>query len=75
MIRFIQSYASPNSIGESFIFKMVKDAFDGNVIAVPFYDKKTRNLSAAESRKFGFKNYKDAQKGDILKSATSFVSA
>ena len=66
MIRFIQSYASPNSIGDSFIFKMVKDAFDGNIIAVPFYDKKTRNLSAAECRNFGFKNYKEAQNGDIL---------
>ena len=66
MIRFIQSYASPNSIAESTIFKMVSNFFNGNVIAVPFYDKETRNLSAAESRKLGFKNYKEAQNGDIL---------
>ena len=66
MIRFIQSYAAPDSIGESTIFKMVQKHFDGQVVPVPFYDKKVRLLSTRERCEFGFKNCDDANNGDIL---------
>lgn len=66
MIRFIQSYAAPDSIGESTIFKMVQKHFDGQVVPVPFYDKKVRLLSSKECREFGFKNCDEANNGDIL---------
>lgn len=66
MIRFIQSYAAPDSIEESTIFKMVQKHFDGQVVPVPFYDKKVRLLSTRERCEFGFKNCDDANNGDIL---------
>ena len=66
MIRFIQSFAAPESIEESTIFKMVQKHFDGHVVPVPFYDKKARLLSRKECCEFGFKNCDDASNGDLL---------
>lgn len=66
MIRIIQSYADPVSIGESTVIKTVSEHFKGQVLDVPFYDKKNRGLSKKEMCKFGFKAYDEAQKGDVM---------
>lgn len=66
MIRFIQSYAAPDSIGNSAIFKMVLNHFNGKAKPIPFYAKTVRLLSSKECREFGFANYDDAKDGDIL---------
>lgn len=66
MIRFIQSYAAPDSIGNSAIFKMVLKHFNGQAKPIPFYDKTVRLLSSKECREFGFTNYDEAKDGDIL---------
>ncbi len=49
MIRFIQSYAVPESIGDSTIFKAVVSHFKDDVVVVPFYSERVRNLSKKES--------------------------
>lgn len=66
MIRFIQSYAAPDSIGNSVIFKMVLKHFNDKAKPIPFYAKTERLLSSKECREFGFANYDDAKDGDIL---------
>lgn len=66
MIRFIQSYAAPDSIGNTAIFKMVLKHFNGQVKPIPFYDTKVRLLTRNECCRFGFTNYDEAKDGDIL---------
>ncbi len=66
MIRFVQSYASPGSIGDTAIFKMVSEHFDGNVVAIPYCDEKVRNLSRKECFKLSFNVYDEAKNGDVI---------
>lgn len=61
MIRFIQSYAVPESIGDSTIFKAVVSHFKDDVVVVPFYSERVRNLSKKECINIGFQNYKEAK--------------
>ncbi|MDN0077836.1 hypothetical protein QVO32_00110 [Bacteroides gallinaceum] len=66
MLIFGQSYASPQSMADSTIYKKIFAHFKGDVKLVSLFAKRTRNLTKREEVKLGYHCYKLAKNNDIL---------